>query len=100
MRGTDQDQSRMFTYLSPEEVVPADHPLREIREMADIALRELWRRVARLYSTLGRRSVPPEQLLRALLLQVLLSIRSARMLLEQLPDNLLCRWFVGLSLED
>src|SRR5260370_1039765 len=100
MRGTDQDQSRMFTYLSPEEVVPADHPLREIREMTDIALRELWRRFARLYSSLGRRSVPPEKLLRALLLQVLFSIRSERMLIEQLRYNLLFRWFVGLSLEE
>src|SRR5260370_24383728 len=98
MRGTDQDQSRMFTYLSPEEVVPADHPLREIREMTDIALRELWRRFARLYSSLGRRSVPPEKLLRALLLQGLFSIRSERMLIEQLRYNLLFRWFVGLSL--
>src|SRR5260370_39361663 len=100
MRGTDQDQSRMFTYLSAEEVVPTDRPLREIREMTDIALRELWRRFARLYSSLGRRSVPPEKLLRALLLQVLFSIRSERMLIEQLRYNLLFRWFVGLSLEE
>jgi transposase len=100
MRGTDQDQSRMFTYLSPEEAVPADHPLRVIREMTDTALRELSRRFARLYSGLGRRSVPPEKLLRALLLQVLYSIRSERMLVEQLRYNLLFRWFVGLSMED
>src|SRR5260370_34774572 len=90
----------MFTYLSPEHVVAEDHPLRERREMTDIALRELWRRSARLYWSLGRRSVPPEKLLRALLLQVLFSIRSERMLIEQLRYNLLFRWFVGLSLEE
>jgi transposase len=90
----------MFTYLSPEEAIPADHPLRVIRDMTDLALRELSRRFARLYSSLGRRSVPPEKLLRALLLQVLFSIRSERMLVEQLRYNLLFRWFVGLSLED
>jgi len=100
MRGHDYDQSRMFCYLSPEEVVPADHPLREIRRMTDVALRELSRRFAKLYSDLGRRSIPPEKLLRALLLQVLYSIRSERMLMEHLGYNILYRWFVGLSMEE
>src|SRR5882762_10079628 len=100
MRGHDYDQSRMFCYLSPEEMVPVDHPLREIRKMTDVALRELSRRFARLYSDLGRRSVPPEKLLRALLLQVLYSIRSERMLMEDLRYNMLYRWFVGLSMEE
>lgn len=89
----------MFCYLSPEEMVPADHPLREIRKMTDVVLRELSRRFARLYSNLGRRSVPPEKLLRALL-QVLYSIRSERMLMEDLRYNMLYRWFVGLSMEE
>src|SRR5882762_5654846 len=100
MRGHDYDQSRMFCYLSPEEVVPADHPLREIRRMTDVALRELSRRFAKLYSDLGRRSIAPEKLLRALLLQVLYSIRSERMLMEHLGYNILYRWFVGLSMEE
>jgi transposase len=100
MRGHDYDQSRMFCYLSPEEMVPADHPLREIRKMTDVALRELSRRFAKLYSDLGRRSIPPEKLLRALLLQVLYSIRSERMLMEHLRYDMLYRWFVGLSMEE
>ena len=90
----------MFCYLSPEEMVPADHPLREIRKMTDVALRELSRRFAKLYSDLGRRSIPPEKLLRALLLQVLYSIRSERMLMEHLRYDMLYRWFVGLSMDE
>jgi transposase len=100
MRGSDFDQSPMFTYLSPEDVVPADHPLRPIREMVDIALRELSGNFSRLYSRLGRSSVPPEKLMRALLLQVLYSVRSERMLMEQLRYNFLFRWFVGMGMED
>jgi transposase len=90
----------MYSYLSPEERIPEDHPLRPIRDMADQALRQLTGRFARLYSQLGRRSVPPEKLLRALLLQVLYSIRSERMLMEQLEYNLLFRWFVGLNMDE
>jgi transposase len=90
----------MFSYLSPEARVPADHPLRPIREMTDQALGRLSGRFGKLYSRLGRGSVPPEKLLRALLLQVLYSIRSERMLMEQLDYNLLFRWFVGLNLDD
>jgi transposase len=100
MRGSDQDQSLMFSYFSPEQLVPEDHPLRAVREMTDRALKELSRRFAGLYSRYGRGSVPPEKLFRALLLQVLYSIRSERLLMEQLRYNLLFRWFVGLSMED
>jgi transposase len=90
----------MYSYLSPEERVPADHPLRPVREMCDAALQQLSRRFGRLYSRLGRRSVAPEKLIRALLLQVLYSIRSERLLMEQLNYNLLFRWFVGLSMDE
>jgi transposase len=100
MRGDDLNQSDMFSYLSPEERVPASHPLREIRRMCDEALGQLSRRFAHLYSPLGRRSIAPEKLLRALLLQILYSVRSERMLMEQLNYNLLFRWFVGLNMDD
>jgi transposase len=90
----------MYSYFSPEELVPKEHPLRALRTMTDQALKEISWRFAGLYSQLGRRSVPPEKLLRALLLQVLYSIRSERMLVEQLSYNFLFRWFVGLSMED
>jgi transposase len=100
MRGDDFNQSAVFSYLSPEDRIPADHPLRSIRRMTDEALGQLSQRFAGLYSKLGRRSVPPEQLLRALLLQVLYSVRSERMLMEQLDYNILFRWFVGLNMDD
>lgn len=100
MRGCDYDQSRLFSYVSPEEFVPADNPLRPIREITDRVLRKLSPNFADLYSALGRPSVPPEKLLRALLVQALHSIRSERMLMEQLRYNFLYRWFVGLSIED
>ena len=100
MRGDDARASHLFSYLSPEQRVPADHPLRAIRAMTDQALRRLSRRFEALYASTGRPSVPPEQLLRALLLQVLYSIRSERLLMEQLQYNLLFRWFVGLDIDD
>ena len=100
MRGTDHDQSTMFSYVSPEARVPADHPLRATREMVNQAMERLDRKFRELYSRTGRPSVPPEKLLRALLLQVLYSIRSERMLMEQLEYNLLFRWFVGLEMDD
>ena len=100
MRGNDQHPDGMFSYRRPEERIPADHPLRPIRAMVDTALRELSPEFARLYPKTGRPSVPPEKLLRALLLQLLYSIRSERQLIEQLDYNLLFRWFVGLSLDD
>ncbi len=100
MRGTDRTQSTMFSYVSPEARIPADHPLRATREMTNRALARLDRKFRKLYSRTGRPSIPPEQLLRALLLQVLYSIRSERMLMEQLEYNLLFRWFVGLEMDD
>ncbi|MBA3709473.1 MAG: IS5 family transposase [Planctomycetes bacterium] len=100
MRGDDQQTGHLFSYLSPEQRVPADHPLRAVRQMTDEALRTLAPALERLYSTTGRPSIPPEQLLRALLLQVLYTVRSERLLIEQLDYNLLFRWFVGLSMDD
>jgi transposase len=100
MRGDDQQTGHLFSYLSPDERVPADHPLRPIREMTDEALKRLSPRFDAIYATSGRPSVPPEQLLRALLLQVLYSVRSERLLMEQLHYNLLFRWFVGLGMDD
>jgi transposase len=90
----------MFSYLSPEDRIPADHPLRPIRRMTDAILERLSRRLGRLYSAMGRPSIPPEKLLRALLLQGLYTVRSERLLMEQLQYNLLFRWFVGLSMDD
>src|SRR3954465_15598027 len=100
MRGTDTQQSSMFSYLSPEERVPERHPLRPIRLMVDDALKGLSPSFSRLYSAFGRPSIPPEKLLRALLLQVLYTVRSERMLMEQLEYNLLFRWFVGLNMDE
>ena len=90
----------MFSYLSPEERVPVDHPLRPVRLMADIALSALSSSFNLMYVAFGRPSIAPEKLLRALLLQVLYTIRSERMLMEQLEYNLLFRWFVGLNADD
>ncbi len=99
MRGPDIKQSAMFSYLSPEQRVPADHPLRKVRQITDQILKSLSSVFGRMYSEVGRRSIPPEQLCRALLLQVLYTIRSERMLMEQLEYNLLFRWFVGLNMD-
>jgi len=100
MRGDDQQTGWMFSYVSPEERVPADHPLRTIRRMTDGIFARMSRRFDRLYSDIGRPSIPPEKLLRALLLQGLYTVRSERLLMEQLQYNLLFRWFVGLSMDD
>jgi transposase len=100
MRGDDQQSGHLFSYLSPEQRVPADHPLRAIRQMTDEALRQLSPQFEAIYATSGRPSVPPEQLLRALLLQALYTVRSERLLVEQLEYNLLFRWFVGLGMDD
>ena len=97
MRGEDIQQHDLFSYGSLEERVPADHPLRPIRLMVDEALKSLSSRFDEIYGEEGRKSIPPERLLRALLLQMLYSVRSERMLMEQLEYNLLFRWFVGLS---
>src|SRR6202041_3173362 len=100
MRGKDTQQSAMFSYVSPERRVPADHPLRPIRAMVDVALRGLSRSFGRMYPDWGRPSIAPEKLLRALLLQLLYSIRSERLLMEQLEYSLLFRWFVGLNVDE
>jgi transposase len=100
MRGEDTQQSAMFSYLSPDQRVPADHPLRPVRAMVDRALAPLDQRFDAMYSEVGRRSIAPEKLLRALLLQILYSIRSERLLMEELAYNLLFRWFVGLNMDD
>jgi len=100
MRGDDRQQAAMWSYISPEQRVPADHPLRALRTMVDGAMVELSPEFARLYSPVGRPSIAPEKLLRALLLQVLYSVRSERLLMEQLDYNLLFRWFVGLNMDD
>jgi transposase len=100
MRGDDQQTGYLFSYVSPDDRVPADHPLRPIRQMTDAVLARLSPRFDRLYSDIGRPSIAPEQLLRALLLQALYTVRSERLLMEQLQYNLLFRWFVGLSMDD
>ena len=100
MRGFDFQQSTMFSYLSPEDRVPANHPLRTIRVLTDRILAQLSTLFAAMYSTIGRPSIPPEKLLRALLLQILYTVRSERMLMEQLNYNLLFRWFVGLNMDE
>jgi transposase len=97
MRGEDIQQNELFSYGSLDERVPEEHPLRPIRVMVNEALREMSSRFEEIYPEDGRRSIPPERLLRALLLQMLYSVRSERMLMEQLEYNLLFRWFVGLS---
>ena len=100
MRGEDQRSEGFFSYVRLESRIPADHPLRAIRELVDAALGELSRSFDRLYSRDGRPSIPPERLLRALLLQAFFTVRSERQLMEQLDYNLLFRWFVGLSADD
>ena len=100
MRGMFRDQGGLFSYVSPESRVPPGHPLRKIRGLVRDVLAELSRSFARLYAREGRPSVPPEQLLSTLLIQVLYGIRSERQLMEQLNYNLLYRWFVGLSPDD
>ena len=99
MRGHDTQQAGMFSYLSPEERVPVTHPLRPIRLYVDTALTALSPQLEQLYAQTGRPSIAPEKLLRALLLQVLYSLRSERLLMEALQYNLLFRWFVGLDLD-
>jgi len=100
MRGRFEDQGGLFSYISPEKRVPAQHPLRQVRALVRDVLKEMGRTFAALYASEGRPSIPPEQLLSALLLQVFYGIRSERQLMEQLDYNLLYRWFVGLSPDD
>src|SRR5260221_4746738 len=100
MRGDDRQESEMFLYGSLEERVPGKHPLRPVRVMVDAALESMSARFNEMYAKAGRPSIAPERLLRALLLQALYSIRSERMLVEQLEYNLLFRWFVGLGMSE
>src|SRR5580700_7560884 len=100
MRGDEKQQGAMFSYVSLEERVPRDHPLRAIRRSVDEILKGMSKRFDELYEANGRPSIPPERLLRALLLQMFYSIRSERQLMEQLDYNLLFRWFVGLEMDE
>lgn len=100
MRGPDEQTADMFSYLSPEQRVRPDHPLRVIRRLTDEVMRELSPRFTRMYSDIGRPSIPPEQLLRALLLQGLYTVRSERLLMEEIDYSVLFRWFIGLSMDD
>ena len=100
MRGGDRQQGTMWSAISPEQRVPADHPLRPIREMVNVVLKDMSPSFARIYAREGRPSIPPERLLRALLLQMLYTVRSERLLMEELDYNLLFRWFVGLNADD
>ncbi len=100
MRGDDHQQSQMFSYLSPEQRVRKDHPLRAIRAMVDEVLRSLSPQFNRMYAREGRPSIAPEKLLRALVVQMLYSIRSERLLMEEMDYNILFRWFVGLNLDE
>ena len=100
MRGVDHQQAAMFSYLSPEQRVPSDHPLRPIRQITDTILKDLSSLFAAMYSKIGRPSISPEKILRALLVQILYTVRSERMLMEQLEYNLLFRWFVGLNMDE
>jgi len=94
----DIQQGNRFCYMSPESRIPKNHPLQPIKEMVNACLRALSGEFCKMYSPIGRPSIPPERLLKALLLQVLYSIRSERVLVEHLDYNMLFRWFVGLSL--
>jgi transposase len=100
MRGHDQQQNHAFSYLSPEQRVRKDHPLRPIRTMVDEILKQLSPQFSKMYAKVGRPSIPPEQLLRAQLLQMFYSVRSERLLMEEMDYNILFRWFVGLNLDD
>src|SRR5436190_2863462 len=100
MRGPDDQTNHMFSYLSPEQRVRADHPLRAIRAMTDRVFADLSPRFSKMYSDIGRPSIPPEQLLRALVLQYLYTVRSERLLMEEIDYSVLYRWFVGLSMDD
>ena len=100
MRGDDREPDAMFSYVSAEQRVPKAHPLRAIRALVDEVLRDMSREFDGLYARVGRPSIPPERLLRAQLLQIFYSIRSERLLMEQLDYNLLFRWFVGMAMDE
>lgn len=100
MRGSDQQQGEVFSYLSPESRVRKDHPLRAIRTMVDEVLRALSSEFDRMYARQGRPSIAPEKLLRAQMLQMLYSVRSERLLMEEIDYSILFRWFIGLNLDE
>src|SRR5512145_2836084 len=100
MRGDDRGPDAMFSYVSAEQRVPRDHPLRAIRALVDDVLRDMAREFDGLYARVGRPSIPPERLLRAQVLQIFYSIRSEALLMEQLDYNLLFRWFVGMDMDE
>jgi len=100
MRGIDHQQADMYSYVSPEARVRADHPLRAVRKMADEALKNMTERFEAMYARTGRPSIPPEKLLRAQLVQMLYSIRSERLLIEEIDYSMLFRWFVGMNLDE
>jgi len=100
MRGDDQQQSELYSYISPEQRVPSDHPLRALRPRVDTILKRLSPRFDAMYAEGGRPSIAPEKLLRALVLQCLYTVHSERLLMEELDYNLLFRWFVGLNMDD
>jgi transposase len=100
MRGIDHQQADMYSYVSPEARVRADHPLRAVRKMADEALKNMTERFEAMYARTGRPSIPPEKLLRAQLVQMLYSIRSERLLMEEIDYSMLFRWFVGMNLDE
>src|SRR5436189_583963 len=100
MRGTDHQQGDMYSYLSPEMRVRADHPLRAIRAMSDKALCQMSSRFDEMYAKTGRPSIPPEKLLRAQLIQMLYTVRSERLLMEEIDYSVLFRWFVGMNLDE
>ncbi len=100
MRGEDRQQTKLFSYVSPEQRIPVRHPIRTIRQLVDRALRALSPQFDELYASGGRPSIPPEQLLRALLLQVLFTVRSERQLMERIDYDLMFRWFVGLEVDE
>ena len=100
MRGSDTRVGELFSYVDLEQRVPVKHPLRKIRQLVNGVLASLDGEFAKLYSVFGRESIPPERLLRALLLQAFFTIRSERQLMEQLDYNLMFRWFVGLGIDD
>src|SRR6201996_1190653 len=100
MRGDDRQQADMYSYISPEQRVRESHPLRSIRAMADEALKNMSGRFDAMYATTGRPSIPPEKLLRAQLLQMLYSVRSERLLMEEIDYSMLFRWFVGMNLDE
>ena len=100
MRRPDHQQQKLFFYFSAESRVPKSHPLRPLKKMVDEALKSMDEQFRKMYSTIGRPSIPPERLLKALLLQILYSIRSERALIEHLDYNILFRWFIGIGLDD